>query len=240
MIDGIEVTWLGHSTFLITTPEGKKLLVDPWLAGNPSCPEAFHDVEVDAILVTHGHGDHIGDIFTAHERCNGPIVGIYDLTTWLGHKGVPQDKLVGMNKGGKIALDALGITVAMTDARHSSVFFEEDGAAIPLGEPAGFVVTFSNEESLYIAGDTCVFGDMALIKRMYAPKAAILPIGDHFTMDPKGAAIACELLGVETVIPCHYATFPLLTGTPDALASELDALGLSTKVSMNKPGKPSA
>jgi L-ascorbate metabolism protein UlaG (beta-lactamase superfamily) len=235
MASNVEITWLGHGTFLITTPEGKRLLVDPWLAGNPSCPGAFHDLDVDAILITHGHGDHIGDIFTAHARCAGPIIGMFDLTTWLGIKGVPGDKLVGMNKGGRIQFDELALEVVMTDARHSSSFTDGD-QIVYLGEPAGFVLGFSNGQRLYVAGDTSVFGDMALIKRLERPTTAILPIGDRFTMDPKAAAVACELLGVEAVIPAHWGTFGLLTGTPDALRAELSALGLSTRVLELEPG----
>lgn len=236
MFDGLKVTWLGHSTFLITTPEGKTLLVDPWLAGNPSCPAAFHEVDVDAILITHGHNDHIGDIFTAHERCNGPIVGIFDLTTWLGFEGVPQDKLMGMNKGGTIELPGLHVSVHMTQAHHSSSFTRE-GQVIYLGEPAGFVLTFSNGKKLYIAGDTCLFGDMALIAELEHPTIAILPIGDHFTMDPRQAAYACKLLQVSHVIPCHYATFPLLHGSPAQLSQELSKLGLTTTIVSGEPGQ---
>lgn len=235
-LTGVEITWLGHSTFLIETPEGKKILLDPWVQGNPECPEEYNDVDVDGILITHGHNDHIGDVFECAERCNGPIVGIFDLTSWLGIKGVAEEKLVGMNKGGSVSLDELEIKVTMTDARHSSSFQTEDGELIYLGEPAGFVVEFSNGESLYIAGDTCLFGDMEWIAELYEPKTAILPIGDHFTMDPRQAAYACELMGIQEVIPCHFATFGLLTGTPEQLREELAAIGEDTKVIELEPG----
>ncbi len=227
---GIKITWLGHSTFVLQTPEGKKVLVDPFLASSPVCPEAYHEVETDAILITHGHGDHMADVFTAAPRCSGPIVGIYDLTQWLGTKGVDGSKLMGMNKGGTISLDALKMTVTMTDARHSSVFVDEDGTYVPLGEPAGFVLGFSNGVKIYIAGDTSLFGDMALIGELWSPDAAILPIGDWFTMDPRQAAYACRFLGVKAVVPCHYGTFPILTGTPEKLTEELAALNLDVEV----------
>ncbi len=229
MFGGVKVTWLGHGTFLFETPEGKKILVDPWLQGNPSCPEEFYDLEVDAMLITHGHNDHIGDIFTAHERCNGPIVGIFDLTSWLGTKGVPEDKLVGMNIGGRLKLNDLKIEVTMTQAVHSSSF-NDNGEIVYLGQPAGFVISFSNGKKFYMAGDTALFGDMALIAEMEQPHVAILPIGDFFTMDPQQAAYACKLLNVEHVIPGHFATFPLLTGTPKALSEELERIGVTTHV----------
>lgn len=234
---GVRITWLGHSTFRIVTPEGHSLLVDPFLAGNPKCPPAEHHVACDAILLTHGHADHISDVFNAWERCSGPIVGIYDLTTWLATKKIPAEKLLGMNKGGTIHLGSSKVSVTMTDARHSSTWQEPDGTIVPLGEPAGYVVGFSNGLKLYIAGDTSLFGDMTLIRELYEPDAAILPIGDVYTMDPRAAAVACRLLGVNAVIPCHYGTFPGLTGTPDALRSELAKQGLGhVEVHAPEPG----
>lgn len=238
-LSNVEITWLGHSTFLIKTPEGKTLLVDPWLEGNPKCPDEFNDVDVDGILITHGHNDHIGDVFSAAKNCAGPIVGIFDLTSWLATQGVDGEKLVGMNKGGTLSLADQGIDVevSMTHALHSSSFQTDEGEIVYLGDPAGFVLKFSNGESLYIAGDTSLFGDMEWIAKLYEPTAAILPIGDHFTMGPRQAAYAVQLLDVDTVIPCHYATFPALSGTPGQLEEELAKLGVDADIKAVDPGE---
>jgi L-ascorbate metabolism protein UlaG (beta-lactamase superfamily) len=235
-LDGVDVTWLGHATFLFEHND-KTILVDPWLEGNPNCPEKFHEIEPDAILITHGHGDHIGNVFDVAERTDCPIVGIFDLTTWLGSKGVDEDRLMGMNKGGTVALDGLGVNVTMTDAHHSSSFTEEDGTPVYLGEPAGFVLNFDGGPNIYVAGDTCLFGDMKLIGELWNPDYAILPIGDHFTMDPRQAAHAAEFTGVKGVIPCHFGTFPVLTGTPDQLKTELAELGSNVEVLALEPGQ---
>lgn len=235
-LKGVKITWLGHGTFLFEH-KGKKILMDPWLAGNPSCPEEFHSLVPDLVLITHGHGDHIGNVFDVAERSVAPFVGIYDLTTWLGQKGIAGDRLIGMNKGGSVHLDDFALTVTMVHAVHSSSFVEEDGRNVYLGEAAGFVLNFDDGPTIYAAGDTAFFGDMEWIGTLYGPQVAILPIGDHFTMDPRQAAWAAEVLDVDTVIPAHFGTFPLLTGTVAALQAELSALECHAETVALQPGQ---
>ena len=235
-LKGVKITWLGHGTFLFEHG-GKKTLVDPWIEGNPSCPGTFNNLSPDVILITHGHGDHIGDLFAVADRSGGPIVGIFDLTTWAATKGIEEERLVGMNKGGTVKLDGYGIEVTMVQAIHSSSFVDEDGVNVYLGEPAGYVIKFDEGLTVYVAGDTSLFGDMEWIGRLYQPELAILPIGDRFTMDPKAAAWACQLTGVTAVIPAHFGTFPLLTGTVGDLKRELKQMELNVEVIALEPGQ---
>jgi L-ascorbate metabolism protein UlaG (beta-lactamase superfamily) len=233
----VRITWLGHATFLIETPEGKRILVDPWLDGNPRCPKSFHHTDSELILVTHGHGDHTGSLVAAAKRCAGPVVGMVELVDWFGTHGLDPESTVGMNKGGPHHVPELNIAITMTDARHSSSVVDADGRIVSLGEPNGFVVGFSNGTKLYIAGDTCLMGDMQWIGTLWEPSAAILPIGDFYTMDPKAAAHAVKLTGVKTVIPSHYGTFPALSGTPDELKKHLATLNLDVTVLAPEPGE---
>jgi L-ascorbate metabolism protein UlaG (beta-lactamase superfamily) len=215
----LAITWLGHSTFLILTPGGKRLLFDPWLAGNPACPAAMKKPpRVDAILVSHGHGDHMDDVIACARESGAPVVAVYELCDWLGRKGLKN--LVPMNKGG--AIEVAGLRVTMTYASHSTGYVD-DGQMVYMGEAAGFVVRLEDGRSLYYAGDTDLFGDMRLIGELHRPEIAFLPIGDRFTMGPAAAAKACELLGIRQVVPMHWGTFGLLTGTPAELKSLVPA-----------------
>lgn len=212
-LKGIKLTWLGHATFRIETPAGKTVIIDPWVMGNPKCPDSEKQVKkVDILLCTHGHGDHIGDAVEIAKKHNPVVVGIPELCGWLGKKGVKQ--LAEMNKGGTQTVADLKVT--MVHADHSCGIQDGDQMVYG-GEACGFVIEFTSGVKIYHAGDTNVFGDMAIIRDLYAPEIAMLPIGDHYTMSPREAAYACNLLKPKTVIPMHFATFPVLTGTPGAL-----------------------
>jgi L-ascorbate metabolism protein UlaG (beta-lactamase superfamily) len=205
------LTWLGHSTFRLDTASGKRIYIDPFLNGNPKCPEGEVTPErVDIIALTHGHGDHVGDTVELAKQHDATVVAPVELADWLQMKQ-GLTKVHDPNKGGTVDVD--GVTFTLTNAHHSSS--NNDGEY--MGEPCGIVVTTEDGKRVYFAGDTCVFGDMQLIGRLYSPDVAVLPIGDHYTMGPKEASLAVELLGVKRVVPCHWGTFPALTGTPDQL-----------------------
>ena len=215
------LTWYGHACVEILTPGGRTVLIDPWF-GNPKSPKPADRVErCDVMLVTHGHSDHLGDAVAIASRLRPAWPVIHEMSLWLG-RNLPGgiDALIGMNKGGTV--EVAGLRVTMTQADHSAGDWNAAGeTTLYLGEPAGFVVELENGFRIYHAGDTTVFGDMRLIGELYRPDLAVLPIGGHFTMGPREAALAVELLGVRHVMPIHYGTFPLLTGTPDALRAEL-------------------
>jgi L-ascorbate metabolism protein UlaG (beta-lactamase superfamily) len=210
------ITWLGHAAFKITSPGGKVVMIDPWLSGNPACPDHLKAVErCDLILVTHGHFDHLGDTVPLAQQTGATVIGIFELATYLQGKGVKSAS--GMNKGGTQVVD--GIKVTMVHAIHSCGALEGENI-VYTGEPAGYVVELENGFKVYHAGDTAVFSDMRLIGEIYRPDLALLPIGDYYVMSPKEAAHAVRLLGVRRIVPMHYQTFPVLTGTPEALRQE--------------------
>jgi L-ascorbate metabolism protein UlaG (beta-lactamase superfamily) len=229
---GNKIMWLGHATFQVTTSTGRVILIDPWVEGNPSFPAAMKQFpRVDLILVSHGHSDHMGSVVSLARAHNAPVAAIFELAMWFGSKGVAN--ILPMGKGGTQQIGDVAVT--MVHAIHSSSL-EEDGKKLYAGEPAGFVVRLPGGFKLYHAGDTTVFGDMKIIGELYKPDLACLPIGDLYTMGPREAAYAIRLLGVHHVIPMHYGTFPMLTGTPDALRQlTQDIAGL--EIHALKPGE---
>jgi L-ascorbate metabolism protein UlaG (beta-lactamase superfamily) len=221
-------TFLGHSVFRIDTPGGKTIYIDPWL-GNPKAPANAKQVDkADLILLSHGHGDHLGEAVEVAKKTNARVLTIVELATYFANQGIPAANLIPMDKGGTAtAIPGTPIKVTMIRADHSSTVSYTDPqtkitSVIPGGEPVGFIIHLENGLRILHAGDTALYGDMRLFGQRYKPDVAMLPIGDHFTMGPEDAAEAASLWGVKTVIPMHYGTFPLLTGTVEAFKKALN------------------
>jgi L-ascorbate metabolism protein UlaG (beta-lactamase superfamily) len=228
----VKVTYLGHSAFKVLSTKGVVIYIDPFLSGNPKTPAELKTVEkADLVLVTHGHGDHVGDTLAIAEKTNARIVVIPELGRYLTKKGAKN--VIGMNKGGTYI--SHGIAITMVHALHSSSAIEGD-QIIYTGDPAGFIIKFENGFTLYHAGDTGVFSDMKILGEIYKPELSLLPIGSHFTMDPREATYASKLLGSKYVIPMHYGTFPALTGTPEEFVKLMKEVP-QTKVLVLRPGE---
>lgn len=216
---GTRITWLGHATVLIQTAKGTNILIDPFIEQNPKYPKGFElPSKIDFILLTHGHFDHIADAAPVAKKHNSTIVAIYELAAYMGKQGVKNT--IGMNKGGTVQLNEASAT--LVDAKHSSGAQDKDGTHY-VGAEGGFVIQIPGSPVLYHAGDTNVFSDMSLIAELYQPQIVMLPIGGHFTMSPKEAAVAVRLLKPATILPIHFGTFPPLTGTPAELATQVNA-----------------
>ena len=231
MASALSFTWLGHSTFLFRSPGGKRILIEPFVASNPSCPESAKKLgELDLILITHGHSDHAADAASIARTTGAHVIANYEICLWLESKGIQNTAPMG--HGGTQTIGGLAIT--MVNAVHGSSFVD-DGRVVYLGHPSGYVIRFEDGLTIYFAGDTDLFGDMRLIGEMHRPAIAFLPIGDRFTMGPAAAARAVEFLGVRQVVPMHYGTFPFLTGTVDEFRQWVEPTGV--QVLELKPGE---
>jgi L-ascorbate metabolism protein UlaG (beta-lactamase superfamily) len=225
-------TWLGHASVRVDLPTGEVMVLDPWLEGNPMSPVSASSFDrLDLILVTHAHGDHMGDVEKLAKHYRAPVVCSYDLGEWFSSRGVA--KVMGMNLGGSQRV--LGAKITQVRADHSSSFVHE-GRSISGGPASGFVVRLADGYCFYFAGDTALFSDMKLIGELYQPRIAFLPIGDLFTMDPEQAAHAAMLIGSRWVVPIHWGTFPALTGTPKELKEHMTALNCLSELMVLTPG----
>jgi len=221
----LSITWLGHSTFLLGLADGKRIVLDPWLS-NPRCPPQFAKPDalkpVDLILVSHGHSDHTGDVVPLARATQAPVVCIFELGGHFVERGLQDVRDMGV--GGTQTVN--GIRVTMTWSAHSGSVVD-DARVVYSGGATGFIIRAPGTPTIYFAGDTGLFGDMKMIGELYKPEIAFLPIGDHYTMGPDTAAIAARWLGVRQVVPMHWGTFPLLTGTPEMLKEQLAGTGIN-------------
>ena len=226
----MEITWLGHSAFLIESDERVKILIDPFISNNPTCNIPIEEIEADIICTTHGHSDHFGDAMEISHKCNSPIICIHEISLFLSEQGIEN---ISMNIGGSISYK--GIQITMLDATHSSAldFLEEPAVG---GDPASFLITLENGEKIFHAGDTGLYGDMkTVIGEIYKPDIAILPIGDKFTMGPFPAAIASMWINPKIVIPMHYNTFPVIEQDPAIFSNFVTQLNPNIKTVILNP-----
>ena len=226
------LTFYGHASFKITTKKGLRIWIDPWL-DNPQAPSnAKEDSDADLILITHGHGDHLGNCMEMATSSATEVVAIHEIQQYLLAKAIPN--VTGMNIGG--TYHTKGINITMVPALHSSSI-QEGQDLIYAGDAAGFIVELEDGYKIYHAGDTALFGDMAILGTLYNPRAVLIPIGDHYVMGPKEAAYACKLLDPTIIVPMHYGTFPVLTGTVGEFERQLKANHVDADLKVMAPGE---
>ena len=229
----MKITWLGHSAFRLETATAK-ILIDPFFTGNPGfggldAKDAAADLT--HILLTHAHGDHVGDTIRLAKETGATVLANADLAAWLGSKGV--EKMEMGNTGGTVSFGSFSVT--FTNALHSSAQITEDGVSHALGNPNGLMLHFDDEPTLFHMGDTDIFSDMGLINELHAPEIGLVPIGDRFTMGGAVAALACQrFFNFSTVLPCHYGSFPIIDQTPEKFVAGME--GAKAKVATPKAG----
>jgi Predicted Zn-dependent hydrolases of the beta-lactamase fold len=227
----VSFTWVGHGTWKIRSARGKEVYIDPWVMNNPVAPDALKKVDrCDIMLITHGHFDHVYDALEIARATKPKILTNFEISMWLASKGIDGDSIIGASQGGTVDVD--GIKVTLVHAEHSCGISDGDKVLYG-GDACGMVIEFENGFTIYFAGDTDVFGDMALIAELNQFDTAFLPIGDFYTMGPHRAAKAVSLLRVKTVVPMHFGTFPPLIGRPKALQ---ELVGPGVKVLDINPG----
>jgi len=230
MKTNIKIKWLGHSAVKLVSPGGKIILVDPFLSQNPTTPDNEKvQQKVDFILLTHGHEDHVGDTLEIAKATGAKVVSMVELSGLLKQDGLADEQALEMNKGG--TLDLGEFTVTMTNANHSSSL-----GGRYAGEPAGLMISFKDDITVYHAGDTNIMSDFELYAHLYDPELVFLPIGDYYTMGVSEASLAAEMLGATYFIPIHYGTFPVLTGSAEDFKKAVETES-DSKVIIPKAGE---
>lgn len=232
MKSSVKVTYLGHSAFQLESPSAQTILIDPFLSSNPSTPEKYKNPQqVDYILLTHGHEDHVGDTLEIAKNTGAKVLATVELSGLLRADGLAEDQAVEINKGGTVRFD--GFSVTLTNANHSSSL-----GGRYAGEPGGLVIRFDDDITIYHAGDTNIMPDFEIYRTLYKPDVTMLPIGDYYTMGDKEAALAAQMIGSPVYIPIHYGTFPALTGSPETFKNETERLTSGkSQVRILKPGE---